>query len=194
MNIHKTVKVCAVQTVCIHIYCNYGITNSTRWICIAITTAKKCWQKTFYYYSYRLILGFFSISQLAKNMLRFFQTVTKTVLFCLFFNRKHIHCNKSLDEQLGSKYQFYLFENEGGCKSLYRSEKILVEKLLEMRIKLDKIKMQLQEFSQFQNGIMKKHFEDFFHNLIKLLQNIENTSKEFPTRRDAKGEFQNYAF
>ena len=41
---------------------------------------------------------------------------------------------------------------------------------------------------------MKNHFEDFFHNLIKLLQNIENTSKEFPTRRDAKGEFQNYAF
>ena len=60
-----------------------------------------------------LILGFFSISQLAKNMLKFFQTVTKTVLFCLFFNRKHIHCNKSLDEQLGSKYQFYLPRRDG---------------------------------------------------------------------------------
>ena len=128
-------------------------------------------------------------------MFKFCETVARTVLVCLLFKSKSIQCNKSLDEQLGSKYQFDLFENEEGCKSLYRGEEILVEKLFEMRIKLDIIKMQIQEFSsqlqhKFQNGIlMKKHFEDFLHNQIKMLQDVKTTTKEFPTRKDAKGKF-----
>ena len=45
--------------------------------------------------------------------------------------------SKSLDEQVGSKYQFDLFENEEGCKSLYRSEEMLVKNLFAMRKKFD---------------------------------------------------------
>ena len=116
----------------------------------------------------------------------------ENILFCLLLllNGKNIHC-KSLDEQLGSKYQFDLFENEDGCKSVYKSEKIFVEKLFEMRENLDIIKIKIQQFRQlqkFQNGI-KKYVEGFFHNQTKTMQDINKKTNEFPTLRDDDGEF-----
>ena len=116
----------------------------------------------------------------------------ENILFCLLLllNGKNIHC-KSLDEQLGSKYQFDLFENEEGCKSVYKSEKIFVEKLFEMRENLDIIKIKIQQFRQvqkFQNGI-KKYVEGFFHNQTKTMQDINKKTNEFPTLRDDDGEF-----
>ena len=115
----------------------------------------------------------------------------ENILFCLLLllNGKNIHC-KSLDEQLGSKYQFDLFENEDGCKSVYKSEKIFVEKLFEMRENLDIIKIKIQQFRQlqkFQNGI-KKYVEGFFHNQTKTMQDINKKTNEFPSLRDDPGD------
>ena len=124
-------------------------------------------------------------------MFKFCETVARTVLVCLLFKSKSIQCNKSLDEQLGSKYQFDLFENEEGCKSVYKSEKIFVEKLFEMRENLDIIKIKIQQFRQvqkFQNGI-KKYVEGFFHNQTRTMQAITKKTNEFPTLRDDDGEF-----
>ena len=121
----------------------------------------------------------------------------ENILFCLLLllNGKNIHC-KSLDEQLGSKYQFDLFENEEGCKSVYKSEKIFVEKLFEMRENLDIIKIKIQQFRQlqkFQNGI-KKYVEGFFHNQTKTMQDINKKTNEFPTIRDDDGKFKKKFF
>ena len=115
----------------------------------------------------------------------------ETMLVCLLLLPligKNIQC-KSLDEQVGSKYQFNLFENEEGCKSLYKSEEIIVKKLFEMRKKLDKVKVQIQQFRQlqkFQNGI-KKRIEEYLHNQTRTLQDINKMTNEFPTIRDYNG-------
>ena len=115
----------------------------------------------------------------------------ETILFCLLLlNGKNIQC-KSLDEQLGSKYQFNLFENEEGCKSVYKFEEILVKKLFEMRENLDIIKIKIQQFRQFekfQHGV-KKHLEEFFHYQRKTMQDINKMTNEFPTIQDDNGRF-----
>ena len=114
------------------------------------------------------------------------------ILVCclLLLNGKNIQC-KSLDEQVGSKYQFDLFENEEGSKSLYKSEKIHIKKLFKMRKILDIFKIQIQQFRQlqnFQNGI-KKHIEIFLHNQTRMLQDVNKITNEFPIVRDYNGEF-----
>ena len=114
------------------------------------------------------------------------------ILVCclLLLNGKNIQC-KSLDEQVGSKYQFDLFENEEGSKSLYKSEKIHIKKLFKMRKILDIFKIQIQQFRQlqnFQNGI-KKHIEIFFHNQTRMLRDVNKITNEFPIVRDYNGEF-----
>ena len=93
--------------------------------------------------------------------------------------------SKSLDEQVGSKYQFDLFENEEGSKSLYKSEEMLVKKLFAMRKKFDRVKFQFQQF-KFQNGI-KKHIEEFLQFQTWMLQDVNKITNEFPTIRDYNG-------
>ena len=93
--------------------------------------------------------------------------------------------SKSLDEQVGSKYQFDLFENEEGCKSLYKSEEMLVKKLFAMRTKFDRVKFQFQQF-KFQNGI-KKHIEESLQFQTWMLQDVNTITNEFPTIRDYNG-------
>ena len=93
--------------------------------------------------------------------------------------------SKSLDEQVGSKYQFDLFENEEGCKSLYRSEEMLVKNLFAMRKKFDRVKFQFQQF-KFQNGI-KKHIEESLQFQTWMLQDVNTITNEFPTIRDYNG-------
>ena len=114
------------------------------------------------------------------------------ILVCclLLLNGKNIQC-KSLDERVGSKYQFDLFENEEGSKSLYKSEKIYIKKLFEMRKILDIFKIQIQQFRQlqnFQNGI-KKHIEIFLHNQTRMLQDVNKITNEFPIVKDYNGGF-----
>ena len=93
--------------------------------------------------------------------------------------------SKSLDEQVGSKYQFDLFENEEGSKSLYKSEEMLVKKLFAMRTKFDRVKFQIQQF-KFQNGI-KKNIEEFLQFQTWMLQDFNKITNEFPTIRDYNG-------
>ena len=93
--------------------------------------------------------------------------------------------SKSLDEQVGSKYQFDLFENEEGCKTLYKSEEMLVKKLFAMRTKFDRVKFQIQQF-KFQNGI-KKHIEESLQFQTWMLQDVNTITNEFPTIRDYNG-------
>ena len=93
--------------------------------------------------------------------------------------------SKSLDEQVGSKYQFDLFENEEGSKSLYKSEEMLVKKLFAMRKKFDRVKFQFQQF-KFQNGI-KKHIEEFLQFQTWMLQDVNKITNEFPSTRDYNG-------
>ena len=93
--------------------------------------------------------------------------------------------SKSLDEQVGSKYQFDLFENEEGCKTLYKSEEMLVKKLFAMRTKFDRVKFQIQQF-KFQNGI-KKNIEEFLQFQTWMLQDFNKITNEFPTIRDYNG-------
>ena len=90
--------------------------------------------------------------------------------------------SKSLDEQVGSKYQFDLFENEEGSKSLYKSEEMLVKKLFAMRKKFDRVKFQFQQF-KFQNGI-KKHIEESLQFQTWMLQDVNKITNEFPTTKD----------
>ena len=120
----------------------------------------------------------------------------ETILFCLLLlNGKNIQC-KSLDEQLGSKYQFDLFENEEGCKSVYKFEEILVKKLFEMRENLDIIKIKIQQFRQFekfQHGV-KKHLKEFFHYQRKTMQDINKMTNEFPTIQDDNGRFKKNSY
>ena len=93
--------------------------------------------------------------------------------------------SKSLDEQVGSKYQFDLFENEEGCKTLYKSEEMLVKKLFAMRTKFDRVKFQIQQL-EYQTEI-KRHIEEFLQFQTWMLQDVNKITNEFPSTRDYNG-------
>ena len=67
-------------------------------------------------------------------------------VFCLLY--KDNLCKKkkiSIDEALGKKFKFQLFENFNGCKELYNQERNMVTKLINVKKKLLEAKKKFRE-------------------------------------------------
>ena len=87
-----------------------------------------------------------------------------------------------LDEELAKKFQFQLFENFDGCRELYFKERKLVTKLLEVKQKLIKAKMNFARITNLRAmlpGLRKSH-----NYLIEFSQVKTN---EYPTESDMLG-------
>ena len=87
-----------------------------------------------------------------------------------------------LDEELAKKFQFQLFENFDGCRELYFKERKLVTKLLEVKQKLIKVKMDFRRITNLRSmlpGLRKSH-----NYLIEFSQVKTN---EYPTESDMLG-------
>ena len=87
-----------------------------------------------------------------------------------------------LDEELAKKFQFQLFENFDGCRELYIQERKLVTKLLEVKQKLIKVKMDFRRITNLRSmlpGLRNSH--------NYLTEFSEVKTNEYPTESDMLG-------
>ena len=100
----------------------------------------------------------------------------------------------SIDEALGSRYKFDLFENFDGTKEVYLKEDVVIKKLLNIKTKLLECQNKLKNFI----GAFKRDREDILPDLRRVLNNgfknqLENSvalkemTKEYPTKNDYNG-------
>ena len=82
----------------------------------------------------------------------------------------------SVDEALGSRYKFDLFENFDGTKEVYLKEDVVLKKLLNIKTKLLECQNKLKNFI----GTFKRDREDILPDLRRVINNgfqnqIENS-------------------
>ena len=101
-------------------------------------------------------------------------------MICLFCKKNLCEIQKELlDEELAKKFQFQLFENSDGCRELYFKERNLVTKLLEVKQKLIKAKMNFRRTTNLRAmlpGLRKSHNH--------LIEFSEVKTNEYPTESD----------
>ena len=83
-------------------------------------------------------------------------------LFYLTFTK-----SASIDEELGNKYRFDLFENFDGTKEVYMEEAKVVRKLMNVKTKILESKHKLEKFLQ----TSKKDHEHMLKNLREVISN-----------------------
>ena len=103
--------------------------------------------------------------------------------------------SKSIDQMLGEKYKFDLFENFEGCAEVYKHEAKVVAKLSEIKLKLANVK---ENLSKFIIKAQKRDREDILpelrrlvheenQNYVKDQNDFANMTEEFPTQSDHEG-------
>ena len=75
---------------------------------------------------------------------------------------------RSIDEELGSKTQFDLFENFDGCKNTYLKEKYMLQQISDLRSFYTNVKNHFKE-SNILLSFMKENIE----NILQLQSQIE---------------------
>ena len=75
---------------------------------------------------------------------------------------------RSIDEELGSKTQFDLFENFDGCKNTYLKEKYMLQQISDLRTFYTNVKNHFKE-SNILLSFMKENIE----NILQLQSQIE---------------------
>ena len=112
-------------------------------------------------------------------------------MICLFCKKNLCEIKKELlDEELAKKFQFQLFENFDGCKGLYVQERKLVTKLLELKQKLLKAKINFRAVSKDRAKSrdmlldLRRKISSTHNYLIEL---SEVKTNEYPTQSDVQG-------
>ena len=74
--------------------------------------------------------------------------MNNSLIFFIFLSVAYlVNANPSIDAQLGTKYQFELFENFKSCDDVYKQESKAVDKLIEIKSRLIKLRENLSIFS-----------------------------------------------
>ena len=112
-------------------------------------------------------------------------------MICLFCKKNLCEIQKELlDEELAKKFQFQLFENFDGCKGLYVQERKLVTKLLEVKQKLLKAKMNFRAVSKDRTKSRDMLLDlrrkiSSTHNYLIEFSEVKNN--KYPTQSDVQG-------
>ena len=115
-------------------------------------------------------------------------------VFCLLY--KNNLCKKkkiSIDEALGKKFKFQLFENFNGCKELYIQERNMVTKLIQVKQKLLEAQKNFRE--RLYAGVKKDRGDVLlsvlriktFSTLNDLIEFADVKTNEYPTEYDMIG-------
>ena len=113
----------------------------------------------------------------------------------VMINAKEGKRRKSLDQIMGEKYKFDLFENFEGCAEVYKNEEKVVAKLSEIKLKLFNVKENLSKFiikaQKRDRGDKLPELRRFVHeellNYIKYQNDLATMTEEFPTQSDQEG-------
>ena len=109
-------------------------------------------------------------------------------LFYLTFTK-----STSIDEELGNKYRFDLFENFDGIKEVYMEEAKFVRKLMSIKTKILESKDELERFLQ----TSKQDHENMLKNLREVISNCLKNQNEYSKGKHFKkflAEFRNFQF
>ena len=82
---------------------------------------------------------------------------------------------RSIDEELGSKTQFDLFENFDGCKNTYLKEKYMLQQISDLRSFYTNVKNHFKE-SNILLSFVKENIENILHILSRILLSITQES------------------
>ena len=88
---------------------------------------------------------------------------------------KSIASQKSVDEELGSKSQFDLFENIDACKITYLNEKFILQEISDLKMIYTNVKHQLKKSNSLLSSV-KENIENIFHIMSQIFQNITQES------------------
>ena len=69
------------------------------------------------------------------------------LLFCLLLKKSTVSGKISIDEQLGTRYQFNMFENFEGTKEVYLQEEKVINKILNFKTRILELRTQLKSFT-----------------------------------------------
>ena len=69
------------------------------------------------------------------------------LLFCLLLKKSTVNGKISIDEQLGTRYQFNMFENFEGTKEVYLQEEKVINKILNFKTRILELQTQLKIFT-----------------------------------------------
>ena len=90
---------------------------------------------------------------------------------------------KSIDEELGSKTQFDLFENFDACKITYLKEKYMLQEMSDLKNIYTNVKHQLKK-SNILLSSMKENIENILHIMSQIFRNI--TQESYANLQDFK--------
>ena len=96
---------------------------------------------------------------------------------------KSIASQKSVDEELGSKSQFDLFENIDACKITYLNEKFILQEISDLKKIYTNMKHQIKKSNCLLLSV-KENIENIFHIMSQIIRNI--TQKSFANLEDFK--------
>ena len=82
---------------------------------------------------------------------------------------------RSIDEELGSKTQFDLFENFDGCKNTYLKEKYMLQQISDLRSFYTNVKNHFKE-SNISLSFMKENIENILQLQSQILLSITQQS------------------
>ena len=82
---------------------------------------------------------------------------------------------RSIDEELGSKTQFDLFENFDSCKITYLNEKYVLQQISDLRKFYTNVKNHFKE-SNILLSFVKENIENILHILSRILLSITQES------------------
>ena len=97
------------------------------------------------------------------------------VYFSLLMTVKSTESQKSIDEELGSKSQFDLFENVDACKITYLNEKFILQEILDLKKIYTNVKHQLKKSNSLLSSI-KKNIQNILHIISQMFRNIRQES------------------
>ena len=66
------------------------------------------------------------------------------LLFCLLLKKSIVNGKISIDEQLGVRYQFNMFENFEGTKEVYLQEEKVINKILDFKTRILELRTKLK--------------------------------------------------
>lgn len=102
--------------------------------------------------------------------------------------------SKSIDQLMGEKYKFDLFENFEACAEVYQHEKKVVDKLMEIKSKLSHMAKHISTFNtKSKYNINKDMILKLRKNLIgegqlkKIKSSLNSLSHILPRKKDYKG-------
>ena len=99
----------------------------------------------------------------------------KSVLLYIYMFYLSFAISASIDEELGNKYKFDLFENFDGTKEVYMEEAKVVRKLMNIKTKILESKDELEKFLE----TFKQENEHVFKDLREVISNCLRNQNEY---------------